>query len=72
MTWQEELWAELNAQDNLEQIKTTGAWIDEITHILSPALGDRRREKIEEVLTQPGMDYTMLAEIIGSRRQAPG
>lgn len=68
MTWQEALWAELDEMDPIAQIKASGAWIEEITHVLSPALARRRREKVEEVLTQSEMDATSLAETIGTRR----
>lgn len=69
MTWQEELWAELDAKDDLEQFTTAGDWIDYVTHILSPALGERRRQKVLEVLSKQGWDYTTFAEMTGSRRQ---
>jgi hypothetical protein len=68
VSWQETLWAELDAMDDIEQIKTSGAWIEEVTHVISPALAARRRQKVRTVLLQDGMDATVLAETIGSRR----
>ena len=67
-TWQEALWAELDAMDDIEQIKVSGAWIEEVTHVISPALARRRRQKVREVLSKPDMDATTLAETIGTRR----
>lgn len=68
MSWQEAMWAELDAMDDLEQIRKAGAWIEELTHELSPALAKRRRAKVHEVLKTPDMDPTKLAEMIGARR----
>jgi hypothetical protein len=68
VTWQETLWAELGEMDDLTQIKVSGAWIEEITHSISPALARHRRAKVHEVLMRPDMDPTTLAETIGSRR----
>lgn len=70
MTWQEALWAELDAMDDLDQIKTTAHWIETITHSISPKLAQRRRAKIREVLAQPDWDSTRLAETIGSSPSA--
>lgn len=70
MTWQEALWAELDAKDDLEQIKTSALWIEEITHEVSPRLAQRRRAKIREVLAHPDMDVTRLAESIGASPSA--
>lgn len=68
MSWQEELWAELDAMDTIDQIKATALWIEEITHTLSPELARRRRAKVVEALASPDMDPTMLAETIGTNR----
>lgn len=68
MSWQEEMWAELDAMGDIEQIKAAGAWIEEITHVLSPELAKRRRAKVDEVLQHPDMDATRLAETIGTNR----
>ena len=70
MSWQEALWAELDAMDDLEQIKTTAAWIEVITHEVSPELAWRRRSKIREILAQDGWDATKLAETIGASTSA--
>lgn len=70
MTWQEALWAELDELDDLTQITTSANWIEQITHEISPALARRRRAKIREVLAQPDMDPTRLAETIGSSTSA--
>lgn len=70
MTWQEALWAELDAMDDLEQIKTSALWIEMITHEVSPKLAQRRRAKIREVLAQDGMDAIRLAESIGASTSA--
>lgn len=68
MDWREALWAELDAQDPVTQIMTTAEWTAYITRELLPALGVRRREKVVEVLAQPGWDATRLAETVGGRR----
>lgn len=66
--WQEALWAELDEMDTVEQIRTTAAWIEEITHALSPELARRRRAKVREALGQEDMDATKLAELVGTNR----
>jgi hypothetical protein len=68
--WVQALWEELAELGPLQQIVTAGEWITLITQEILPALGDRRREMIVEVLDQPGMDHTTVAELIGSRRTA--
>lgn len=70
MAWQEALWAELDAMEDLEQIKTSAHWIELITHEISPQLARRRRSKIREVLAQDDMDATKLAETIGASPSA--
>lgn len=70
MTWQEALWAELDAMDDLDQIKTAATWIEVITHEVSPALARRRRAMILKVLAEPDMDATRLAETIGASTSA--
>lgn len=67
MTWQEAMWAELEAMDAVEQVVATGEWITELTQVVLPALGQHRRRKILEVLSRPDWDKTRLAETIGSR-----
>jgi len=69
-SWQEVLWEELDAMDDLEQIKVTANWIEVITHEVSPALARRRRAKIRTVLAQEDMDATKLAETIGTSTSA--
>lgn len=68
MAWEETMWAELDALPAEEQIVITGEWITRMTQTLLPALGGRRREKVLEVLAQPGWDYSRLADSIGARR----
>lgn len=68
MSWQEEMWSELDAMDTIDQIKATALWIEEITHSISPRLAIRRRAKVVEALASPEMDPTMLAETIGTNR----
>ena len=67
--WEEMMWAELEAQPATEQIITAGEWITKMTQSLLPALGKHRRDKVLQVLDDPGMDYTTLADMIGARRQ---
>jgi len=69
MGWEEMMWAELEAQPDTEQIITAGEWITRMTQSLLPALGKYRRAKVLEILAHPGMDYTILADSIGARRQ---
>lgn len=68
MSWQEDLWSELDAMDDIGQIQAASAWIEEITHTISPELARRRRFKVEEVLLRADMDATRLAETIGTNR----
>jgi len=68
MKWEEALWAELDALPDTQQIITAGEWITHLTQKILPELGKHRREKVLEVLAQPEMDATRLAESIGARR----
>jgi hypothetical protein len=68
MKWEEELWAELDAMPQTEQIIQAGGWITHITQRLLPELGRRRRQVVLEVLAAPDWDATRLAEEIGARR----
>jgi hypothetical protein len=68
MKWEEALWAELEAQSDIQQIITAAEWINHLTQKVLPDLGGHRRRKILEVLAQPEMDATRLAESIGARR----
>lgn len=67
--WEEMMWAELEAQPETERIITCGEWISHITQKLLPALGKYRRDKVVDLLDQPDMDYSKLADTIGARRQ---
>ena len=68
MKWEETLWDELDAQSDTDQVVNAGAWIVRITQELLPKLGQRRREKVVQILAGPDMDATKLAETIGTRR----
>ena len=68
MDWERSLWAELEAQPDIQQVITAGEWITLITQRILPELGRHRREKVIEILAQPDMDATRLAESIGARR----
>jgi hypothetical protein len=68
MRWEEEMWAELDAQSDTQQIITAGEWITYLTQKVLPDLGAHRRRKVLEVLAEPDMDATRLAESIGARR----
>lgn len=68
MTWQEQLWKELEAMPDTEKFVATGQWITEMTRDLLPALGRARREAILNQLREPGWDSTRFAEEVGTRR----
>ena len=68
MRWEEEMWAELDAQSDTQQIITAGEWITYLTQKVLPDLGAHRRRKVLEVLAEPDMDATRLAESFGARR----
>jgi hypothetical protein len=68
MKWEEALWTELEAQSDIQQIILAAEWITHLTQKVLPELGGHRRRKILEVLAQPEMDATRLAESIGARR----
>lgn len=68
MTWEETLWAELDALAYPDQIITTNEMINHINQHILPALANRRRQRVLDVLAEPGMDATKLAETIGARR----
>lgn len=67
MKWEEELWAELDAMPQPQQIIAAGEIINRVSQTILPALGDRRRQVVIDLLEQ-GMDATTLAETIGARR----
>lgn len=68
MTWEETMWAELDALTYPEQIITTNEMINHINQHILPALANRRRQRVLDVLAEDGMDATKLAETIGARR----
>jgi hypothetical protein len=68
MTWEEMLWSELDILSDTEQIITSGDMITHINQNILPALADRRRDKVCELLIEPEWDATKLAESIGCRR----
>lgn len=68
--WEKALWEEFEEVDSLHQIVLAGEWITRMTQVLLPQLGIRRREEVINVLAQPDMDATRLAEELGTRRTA--
>lgn len=68
MTWQQEMWKQLEAMDETEQFVASGQWITEMTRDLLPALGRHRRDAILRKTSEPGWDITRFAEEVGSRR----
>ena len=68
MSWKETLWSELDAMSQADQIVATGELIAEVNQGLLPALAERRRDKVCELLASPEWDATKLAETIGARR----
>lgn len=76
MSWEEAMWAEIDAQPPTEQIITAGAWITHLQQTIVPLLAQRRRTRVLELLAQryddgsPIWDATKLAETVGSRRNA--
>lgn len=67
--WEKQLWAEIEALPVDKRIITYGEVIMYITRELLSKLGDRRRELVLELLDDPEMDATKVAELIGSRRK---
>lgn len=65
--WITALWEELDAKDDLEQITVAAEWIIDITHEVLPALGQRRRTAIRDMLAKEDWDHVKLAETIGTR-----
>lgn len=68
MSWEESLWAELDQMEPTRQIIATGELIAQVNQGLLPALADRRRDVVCELLGQDGWDATSLAEQVGCRR----
>lgn len=65
MTWQDTLRAELDEMTPTDRFVACGRWIADMTQILLPELGTRRRAAVLEGLD--GMDATEFAERIGAR-----
>lgn len=68
MKWEETLWAELEALPNSEQIIATGEMIAHVNQKILPMLAAIRRQRVLDVLAEPGMDATKLGETVGMRR----
>lgn len=68
MNWEEMLWSELDRMTDTDQIIATGDLIAHISQDVLPALADRRRDKVCELLGEPAWDATRLAESTGARR----
>jgi hypothetical protein len=66
--WEEQMWAELNALPETDQIIVTAEWITRITQDVLPRLGKHRRSVVLDLLARPEWDPTKLAETIGARR----
>ena len=68
MQWEEKLWSELDRMEATEQIIAVGELIAHISQEVLPALADRRRDRVCDLLDEPQWDATRLAESIGARR----
>lgn len=68
MSWEDTLWSELESMSDTDQIVATGEMIARVNQAILPALADRRRDKVVQLLAEPGWDATKLAETIGARR----
>jgi hypothetical protein len=80
--WQKLLWEELDAQSPYQQFMTTGEWINNITRVLLPELGARRRENVislvdetddasvASVAGQLGMRRTTISRLVDEGRSA--
>jgi hypothetical protein len=67
-TWQKLLWEELDTQSADKQFVTAGEWINNITRVLLPELGIRRRENVLTLLAQDGANIATVAGELGMRR----
>jgi predicted DNA-binding protein (UPF0251 family) len=67
-SWQQHMFAELEALPPHEQFKVAGAWITQITQSLLPELGRIRRENVLELLAQEGASIPTVAGELGMRR----
>ena len=65
MTWQDTLRAELDEMPPVDQFVAAGRWIADMTQILLPELGARRRAALLSALET--MDAVEFAETIGAR-----
>lgn len=68
MNWEEALWSELDSMTDPTQIIVAGELIAHISQEVLPALAERRRDKVCQMLRDPEWDATRLAESIGARR----
>jgi hypothetical protein len=68
MSWEESLWAELDQMEPTRQIIATGELIAKVNQELLPALADRRRDVVCDLLGHEEWDATKLAEQVGARR----
>jgi hypothetical protein len=67
-TWEETMWAEIEALSDTEKILAAADWITRMQQEIVPALAGLRRETVLKMLNSPEWDATRLAESIGSRR----
>lgn len=68
MSWEDQLWTELDNLSHTDQIVATGEMINRLSTALLPALAQRRRDRVLDLLEQPEWDATKIAETIGARR----
>lgn len=66
MNWEAQLWKEIDDVSEAEQIVLAGEIITRMTRILLPALGNRRRARVVELI-ESGQSSVQLAESIGAR-----
>lgn len=67
-SWEDQLWQGLDDLDAVGQVRAAGELIMYLTQELIPSLAKLRKLKVVEALMREGMDSTMLAETIGTRR----
>lgn len=67
-SWQQHLFAELEALPAHEQFRVAGAWITQITQSLLPELGRIRRENVLELLSRDESSIATVAGELGMRR----
>jgi DNA-directed RNA polymerase specialized sigma24 family protein len=68
-TWEDALWAELDALPPAERFIVAGEWTSDITHSLLTDLADARRSAVLEAV-DAGTDATAFAEQVGASHQA--